>query len=448
MQITERAHRVIEPLLQAALIAAVGLRLEINLLPIRKYNESLPGLNISLMLLASLAALAVRALRRRRGEPRERIVPPAFGVLTVVLLVWCGVGLAGTSEIVLGFYSWFSLAACLLYTWMIAAEFGRRDTLARAVLLVACILGVNGLVGVLQGTVGWLTDIPALSIGKAENRQLFAGDTILRSVGLQVTANSFAWFLATLLPIVMAPVLLGVPALTARARRAMAGTAVIGMLALLLSYSRGGWLAYAATMLLLCAMALRSAAPADRRPVRRRLMAFALAGALLAAPFAGPIYTRLTEDDRGAVYTRIPLALVAIDMIAARPLRGVGLSEYEAEMRGYDRTPERISEDFSWPVHNIVLHQAAEIGVPGLAVFLALVGLAVREALLAARSRTPLVHATAIGLLCAMFAFFLIGMKEPGTLGSPQMRLCFLGCGLMLALGRVHRADAPGTERR
>ena len=58
----------IKPILCVLLLACLTLRLEINLLPIFKYNESLPGLNVSLMLLTSVALLLAHGFERLRAK--------------------------------------------------------------------------------------------------------------------------------------------------------------------------------------------------------------------------------------------------------------------------------------------------------------------------------------------------------------------------------------------
>jgi O-antigen ligase len=429
----------VKPILCLLLPACLTLRFEINLFPIFKYNESLPGLNVSLMLLTSVALLLAHCLERLRGKEREQVFPLSFSFFALALLLWCGLGVLGSTETRLGFYAWFSLASCLLFTFALANEYGKRERLRALLLALAVMIGINGLVGVLQATTGLLTEIPALGIGKAENRQAFGDGEISRAVGLQEMANSFAWFLVTLMPTVLAVLILRVRAFSIWQKRLLIGAALLGLLALILTYARGSWLAFVVAMVALVVLAHRVLPPVEQRHFRKQIAVLVLFGLTLCLPFIGAIYIRLTEDDNGSAYSRVPLSQVAQAIIADNPLLGVGLSNYEAEMRRYDHTPERITDDFPWPVHNIFLHQAAEAGLPALLFFFALVSVALWQGFSALRSHDRLLQAIAIGLICGLLAYFTTGLKELGSFGSPQLRLCFLTCGLLLAVGRVHR---------
>jgi O-antigen ligase len=424
-------------ILRVVLLASLGLRAEVNLFPIFKYNEGLPGLNISLLLLTSLALLAAHGIARLRGQAAEPVFPVSFSLCTGAILLWCLLGVANSRELLLGFYAWWSLASCFLFTWVVANEFGHRERLRTALLVIALLVGVNGMIGVLQATVSSFPDLSALGAAKETNRQAFGDGEIARASGLQSMANSFAWFLVTLLPVFLSVLILRVRELSRWQRRGLGGATVCGLLALVLTYARGSWIAFALALGTLLALAYRSLAGPERQRFARQVAILVLFGLGLCLPFSGPIIIRLTEDDNGSAYSRVPLSQVAQTMIAANPLLGVGLSNYEAEMRRYDQTPERISEDFPWPVHNIVLHTTAEAGLPALLFLIALVALAVRQGWLALHSDDPLLRAVAIGLLCGVLAYCVTGLKELGSLGQAQYRPLFLCMGLLLAVGRI-----------
>ena len=436
----------IVPILRVLLLASLAFRLEINLFPLFKYNEGLPGLNISLMLLTSVALACAHLLARLRGKRAEQVFPVSFSLAVLALLSWCGLGLLVGDETLLAFYAEWSLASCLLFAWAVANEFGERQRLRAAVLIIALMVGLNGIVGTLQATTGALTELTWLGAAKAENRQAFGDGEISRATGLQGMANSCAWFLVTLLPTLLAVLLLRVRDFGVWPRRCIAGAAVAGLLALLLTYARGSWLAFAVSFVALIALVYRVSSSAERQRFGRQLAWLTLVGLLLCLPFSGAIVTRLTEDDNGSAYSRVPLSQVAQTMIAANPLLGVGLANYEAEMRRYDHTTERITDDFPWPVHNIFLHTAAEAGLPGLALFLLLITLACWQGWRALQCEDRLVQAVAMGLLCGVLAYLVTGLKELGSLGTPQFRVCFLCCGLLLATGRIREQQAANWQ--
>jgi O-antigen ligase len=179
-----------------------------------------------------------------------------------------------------------------------------------------------------------------------------------------------------------------------------------------------------------------------------RLAAVSVIVALLAIPFAGAILSRLTDDDRGSTESRVQMIQVAKAIIADHPLLGVGLSSYEAVMRNYDETADLITEHFDWPVHNVYLQVAAEAGLPGLALFLALTGLALRSGwrVLRAPQADRQLRAMALGLLTGMFSYLVTALKEGSSFQSGQMRLFFLLCGLLFATEIAYRRSLAERE--
>ncbi|GBL19107.1 hypothetical protein EMGBS3_08130 [Anaerolineaceae bacterium] len=192
---------------------------------------------------------------------------------------------------------------------------------------------------------------------------------------------------------------------------ACAMVALLAAGALLASYSRGAWLGAGAAAAVLLLGALR---PAGARP----MLLLALLAALLL--FAGRdlwpqwIVARVGSitqvfagaDVRGVVPTTENFAVVerlahwqaGAEMAAAHPWLGVGLGNYAAAYPRY-----RL---LRWPLalghaHNFYLNLAAETGLPGLLIFVALLLAAALQALRALRAARGWQRALALGLLAA-----------------------------------------------
>jgi O-antigen ligase len=201
-------------------------------------------------------------------------------------------------------------------------------------------------------------------------------------------------------------------------------------------------------MPLLAAWALWVLPAPERRRLALRLATAAVLLTLLSLPFLDPLLARAFGEDDGAAESRLPLMDVALEMIRAHPLLGVGLSSYEAVMRRYDYTPSFISEAFPYPVHNLFLHVAAETGIPAL---LCLLGLAVialyggAKAWRRKEAENALPRALAVGLSIGLLAYLLTALKELSSFDSGQMRILFLLCGLLLATARASRSAMPAT---
>jgi O-antigen ligase len=322
-----------------------------------------------------------------------------------------------------------------------AKEFDSRGALHTAVLTMAVAIGLNGLVGLLQTTTGMFTEWSLLGAAKEENRQVFGEGEISRASGFWGMANAFGWYLVTFLPVLLSILVLRVEEFRGWKGRLFAACSCLAVIALTLSYARGSWIFFCWSLLALAALAYRTLPRSERGRFVLRVAAVTLLVAMLCLPFAGPIYLRLTEDDRGSAYSRVPLMLVALNIIADNPWLGVGPANYEAEMRRYDDTPERITDEFDWPVHNIFLHMTAEAGIPVMLCFLTLITIALGCGWRALKSRDPLLRAIAVGLSVGMFAYLGTGVKELGSIGSQQLRLFFFFCGLLVALDRARRRE-------
>jgi len=439
------AHWPLAPILQVVLPASLLFKLEINLFNDLKYNESPPGLNISLMLIVSLMLFGAHISRRLRGQPRDLVFPLSYSLALVTLLLWCILSILDCSEPLFGFYAVWGLATVMLMCFVAANEYGSRAALRTAVIVMAVGFGVNGLVALLQTTTGLFTDWTWLGAAREDMKQTISEGDVLRASGFLGTSNGLGWYLVTFLPVPLSMLVLKVEDFRGWKRWLLAVSSVLGVIALILTYTRGSWIALVVALLALIALLYLTLPIAKRGRFILRIAALALLTMLICLPFSETIYIRLTEDDRGSAYSRVPLIQVAQEMIAVNPWLGVGLANYEADMRRYDTTSELISDGFDWPVHNIFLHMTAEAGLPATLCFLTLIIIALRRGWRALRSRDHFLQALAAGLIAGIIAFMVTGMKEPASFGSPRLRMCFFFCGLLLALDRARRREEEGA---
>src|SRR5205807_5635073 len=98
--------------------------------------------------------------------------------------------------------------------------------------------------------------------------------------------------------------------------------------------------------------------------------ALAIGGSLLALPSLRSTVNARAHD-LGTVYARENLTVAALNMLQARPLTGFGWARFQAESTLYFRRSQNyplvgIQND----PHNFVLLYAAELGLPGLALWL------------------------------------------------------------------------------
>lgn len=192
---------------------------------------------------------------------------------------------------------------------------------------------------------------------------------IPRPYGTMGHSSHFAKFSGLILPIALAYVFF---TQKLRNRLYMFSIWACGSLALILTISRAGILTWFLSVILFFVgiIILRIV------PVRRSLsylmifiLLFIITAGILFKIGGERLESRIKEDE-GSFAVRIPMWEVAINVIKAHPIIGVGLNNYTLVHQRYDHTYEHISFVFPAPVHNLFLLYAAETGIPGLIFFL------------------------------------------------------------------------------
>jgi O-antigen ligase len=142
-------------------------------------------------------------------------------------------------------------------------------------------------------------------------------------------------------------------------------TAIVG-LALVLTFSTGGWLgALAATLVVFAAM--------GRRRLAIRVGAIAVGVLVLtsALAIAGVLPERLNPLRQTGGF-RVDLWLSSLEMVRDHPLLGIGLDNFAYVYQSYLREGAVAEPNLSHP-HNWILHIWLELGILGLVAFLWLV---------------------------------------------------------------------------
>lgn len=205
--------------------------------------------------------------------------------------------------------------------------------------------------------------------------------------------------------------------------------------ALLLTYTRGAWLAFAAgASLLLLRRKRKLALPA--------LLLFALL--LAAVPSFRERIAGTGAADFAPDRERELLWDAGRRAFLDRPWRGAGLHDLGPLLRAY-RSPE--AEARLTHFHSLYLQTAVAMGIPGLAALALLFGGLALALLRAARAAPPgAPRALAEGALAALAAFLVHGLFE-WNLGDSEVALAlWTAAGLGLAAGRFDPAEIARAE--
>jgi O-antigen ligase len=201
--------------------------------------------------------------------------------------------------------------------------------------------------------------------------------------------------------------------------------------------SRTIWLALAAQIV---AGALLLALRANNGGKRRALAVGVFAAAAVAASVAMTAHVQLKREAGGAARAvtqdpRLALWAEVVDSIRERPWLGYGFG------RGMLRTElrEELKEAQLWHAHNLFLDVALQVGLPGLALLLWLLGATLREGWRMARDASPLFAACGTALVTLVLGMLARNMTD--VLLVRQNALLFWGLvGVLLAWGARFRA--------
>ena len=209
---------------------------------------------------------------------------------------------------------------------------------------------------------------------------------------------------------------------------AMAALA-FGCVALILTFSRGGWIALALGTSLLGLAIWHQRGLSWKMPIAAVVLL-----TFLYLPFHAAVSTRLLGDDQGSAESRVPLMHLAFRMIAANPLLGVGANNFTVAMNRC-LTPE-FRQGFLFAVHNKYLLVMAETGLGGFLALVAFLLGTVRLGWQCWRYHDQLLSPLALGLTTGIMGH-MVHMTVDVFRGRPTQQLLWVIAGLLAAMLRA-----------
>jgi O-antigen ligase len=310
--------------------------------------------------------------------------------------------------------------AYLLHAYVANRVKSRADaTFVVTMLLVA--LAMQGAIMLALGAVGRDVDLGPIAATVSPD---------FRVEGTIGSSNSAASYLALL----MAPAL-GVLATSLHRPVKLLAIAALCLsgVALLLTLSRGGWLAAGLSVTLYCAFAVYQRRASAWLPVTVAFAALAIGGF-----FHQSIADRIFSDDGGSALSRLPLNQAAWQMIGDYPALGVGANNSTVVGSRYALLPEFRGEWF-YATHNKYLLEWEELGLLGLAAFVWFLWSTIRTGWKTWQRQDVLVAPIALGLTVAV-AGQTLHMTVDIFNNRPQVQMLWLCAGLIVALSRLEGA--------
>ena len=408
--------------LVALVVFDLALRWDVNF-AYRDEGAYPGGIVVSLTTLA-LAGLYAQWLaewltrRGALGDRKLRVSAPIVAYAAVVAL-----SLLVASDRTLGAFAVVLLLQYLLVSVYVASTFRGRDdfTFLAAVLMLALLAG--GLSVIWTFVTGHELDVAGITGSSLEGPGTRSGGTL-------GSPNVAGTFFAVLLPV-------AVSILATSMRRGVKALAlcalVVGTVALILTFSRGGWVSFGLALAFLVVVSGRN----EIRRLRPYAIGATLVVVAIAIPFGGDIAERV-RGDRDSIASRAPLVDAAYGMISDHPLLGVGINNYPVVLDRYKSTSV-----WGELVHNEYLRIWAESGPLALLCFLLVLALALVSGRRAWRAGDSIVAPLALGFTASIVAL-LPNMAVERFVNRPQVTLLWLAIGVLAALS----AEASALSER
>jgi putative inorganic carbon (HCO3(-)) transporter len=397
---------------------------------------ALGGLNISVttIALAGLYAswfLRAKASRDCQARPSLQINMALTLYLTISAFSWFV-----AQDVGLAFFEFFLLLQLyLVYLYVANCVRTRQDVLfVVSLLLVGCVLASLAIINIK------LAGYPPILMGRPwglpTRVQIEDYGGVMRIGGTVGSPNNAGGYLSIVLALAVGVLFANL----GRAPKLLATVVLaVGSPALILTFSRGGWLAFA---LSITAMLFFFTG-------RMRLFSWKAPAAgigllaLLYLPFHGAVSERMFGDDRGSAESRIPLMKLAFRIIEDNPVLGVGSNNFSVVMDRYI-IPE-LRGGFVYAVHNKYLLVWAETGTLGLLAYIIFLLGTLRKGWQCWQLNQGFL--STIGLaFAAAIAGHMFQMGVDVFNGRPVAQLLLLAAGLLNAMHRICATNLPADH--
>jgi O-antigen ligase len=252
----------------------------------------------------------------------------------------------------------------------------------------------------------------------------------IRACGTTGYCNFLAGFFELTLPL-FASLFFFYP-MSKNKKRAIIVLLAFALIALLMTFSRGGLLAIAVAAVALLVLGVRRFPHLGRHALRVSV-AVGVQLAIIFALLSEKLFMRVrffmeTMEDE----VRIALMRNALEMIKHNPFVGVGLNNYPEAFFTYEVTG--LEFEMLFPVHNTWLLIASEQGLIGLAAFLIFMIFIYFDARRAVRETSTFHAAAAIGLSAGLIAWLTHHLVAPLYQSSLVNRITFIFVVALLAV--------------
>ncbi len=387
-----------------------------------------------LILLGITGGWLVQAVRTRTWPTRSLPVASAAGLFLLALLL-SGLNAHSLPAVAKQVLHWLEM---ILIIWFAVQAAPDAQAVKRIIFIWLGVAVVISLLGVLQFIAG-----PQAGMNAGQELWALGQGRLMRAYGTFGQPNQFAGYLILIIPLAL---VLWPEARNWRQRALLGSGALILLLALVLSFSRGAWVGLAPAVAGLALIMVRNK--------KHLLIGFTAALGLLVLTASLPplkplrqavlqrVSTVVNPGQDDSLNFRQVCLQTALAMFRQHPVIGFGAGEYDRNIRQYfDETY------YAWPainkhIHSLYLQILIEAGLLGLTGFLLMLGYYLYVLVRAFFRLSPgLSRSLLLGILASAAAFMIHNIFDVLTVYARGMHF-----GLALGLGLALARRASWTE--
>jgi len=330
---------------------------------------------------------------------------PRLAVPTILYIEVCVLTLLWAPQMDLAVMEIYTMAKLFFIFIILANQIRDVQDIRRVAWALALIVGLESFIGVLQMIKGGTLGLAFL--GEPVIREEGAGPW--RVMGTMGHPNRLAMFLEILLPMCFALFLIEKQKLMRFLAISIFG---LGIVALIMTGSRGAWVSFTFALAILFYFAIKSKAMKFSSLIGPGIAALILI-TVMAFAFSDMIEERLYGEDHGSAMSRIPMMQIALNLIQDHPIGGVGINNYAEVMQQYNDTIlGRRFGTISRPVHNMYLLVIGETGFLGFGMLLSMMIMFGKTLLKSIKSDNRIISLVNIALLAGFGAMCLHGLVD------------------------------------
>lgn len=367
--ISRRFNRFMLMLLFLAIPVNIDIHFDIGGASLDGLNlpNGTPRLGISVIDILLLVLYPIWIGRMLVNPALRKIQWPTEATIFLCFIGWGALSLLSAPNLELGMALGIGFVRAFMLFFYMVNNIKTRDDLWLLAWCIAAGLAMEGLLCLAQKKAGGNLGLGFLGERSIEKEMEMGASKIFRVGGTQGHPNALGGYLCSVLPVSLA---LCMAPISKSKRIILTGIFGLGLLALILSFSRSAWV----SAFLACGILGGWILFSQRKRLVQLIPVLIIGGfllMLLATAFGPYIKTRMEQDDKGSTLSRIPQWQMAFSIIKANPFFGAGMNNYNMVLQKYETYVEDPTSHgrvflYQGRPHNVFLGIAAEMGIPAL----------------------------------------------------------------------------------